>query len=719
MSPKILLVLGDQDGIDVPFTVAEIEAYFKTTVTLPITLSRNGLLNIISCPFDIIIILGHNEANDNGIDGRIRISNLDTISIDDFSSQFRRSVSNGLKLVILAGCSGIGAARTLGANPINVPNVIAFRAPIHYEILRLFFERLCKYWIDDSQSLEVAVTKTREDLSIADKKTHPAASILPILYISAFSIPFKYSILNSNTIEPDHDSGESTRLPEAKPWWQKRNLKYLVIGTLSICLVSLAAKIPEIINPYPQTACDIAKTKNLDFLSCGEKSLLGDNELDQNSKDLYLKARIELKKEKPDYQLIVNTLDGLSANTKNDNPEITIARSNAMAMLTLQNRHKKVKTIVVMIPASRDILFRDRDLPSGILSAVAQSQSTWNHNEENNWKLQIIVVNDYNIGIDEKNSDPEKLDKAEKAIDFVTQEPKVLAVEGYYNSGVTKKYLDKHTKAQQTLISGTNTVPNINYSKSKYYFRNTITTDIQAENLINYLKKENIENAFIIAGDGTYAKAYDKSLRDTAKDTIKIPPTRLLSSIKNQDTQEIVNQIIKSNAKALIIVPNPFVENPTAEIINIISNIKRNSSRCLVIGSETLGDYSFWDFAKKDPSRVNGLLFSLPLSQDSDRNNFTTSFLKTPIIHRALLTFDSMNILINAINLTAKDKKDKDEDIRLQLPDTIREITSKGYRGVTGEMKFDEQGNRTQSLNGLTKLTFENKARKFILTKIK
>ncbi|MCY7337754.1 MAG: CHAT domain-containing protein, partial [Chamaesiphon sp.] len=193
-TPKILLVLGSQKDIEKPIDFAEIQKYFPSTATFEIleNPTKEQAIDLISDrSFDIIIIIGHSCINNDSTDGRININDRDSISIQDFTQPFRNSVHRGLKLVILAGCSSIGAAKALASENIGVPNVIAFRIPVHYRALRLFFDRLLKRWIADSQSLEVALTNTRGELSAIEGDC-PGSSILPILFTSPYDPPLKF-----------------------------------------------------------------------------------------------------------------------------------------------------------------------------------------------------------------------------------------------------------------------------------------------------------------------------------------------------------------------------------------------------------------------------------------------------------------------------------------------------------------------------------------------
>ena len=194
--PKILLVLGSQKDIEKPIHSDEIQKHFPSTATFEILdkPTKEQLIDLVSDrSFDIIIIVGHSCKNTDSSDGRIKINDTDSISIQDFTQPFKNSVHHGLKLVILAGCSSIGAAKALTSENIGVPNVIAFRLPVHYRTLRLFFDRLLKRWIGDSQSLEAALTNTRGELSAIEKEC-PGSSILPILFTSPYDPPLQFPI---------------------------------------------------------------------------------------------------------------------------------------------------------------------------------------------------------------------------------------------------------------------------------------------------------------------------------------------------------------------------------------------------------------------------------------------------------------------------------------------------------------------------------------------
>jgi branched-chain amino acid transport system substrate-binding protein len=750
---KILLVLGDQRDIRPEITKNDIlvsRSLGARRFLIELTDIENPTPDefresLRSNSFDILIIVGHTSANDDGNDGTITINDgkdknnndvpnrtsdennndvpnrisdknnndvPDRISMNQYGAIFRESVENRrLKLVILAGCCSDGAARKLTME--GVPKVIAFRMPIAPSVVRVFFEELFRLWIKNSLNLQSAINRTRKHLKISDPDS-PGASGTPILLTSnnaeqdpplMFS-EIARSSLRGRLLDP------FLSIPLISTSLDRLiRLKYLQYLALFI-LASILAWACYLSTQPDSIACNIPNIENIEYISCGEKDMFHPD--NKNYK-------------KPDYTKDVDKFEQRWKESK-ASPQVQIAYSNAEAMAKLKEG-KTIKTIAVMLPLSGDILKSDPDLPIGMLSAVAQYQYYWNH-QDHPWKLQVMMVNDNNI---EKDENPDK-NKADDAVNFITKNQNILAVVGHYNSGTTVKYIEKYDTEKLTLISGTNTVPYINRVKEKnkktskpsnYYFRNTTTTDFQSEKLTDYLKEKlrNINRAYIIAGKGTYATAYDNSLRKSKG--ITIPKTMQLESIENKDMRKVASQIVRNNPQAVIIIPNPFVENNTQALINLISNINNQSPQCLIIGTETLTRNSFWQYLNTETDKIKdlNLLLSLPFVP-GNINSLDLSFLKTPIFHRAILTYDSMKVLIDAIDRAANDEKVKNsksnvDGVRSTLPEYIRQITKeKDYKGITGAITFNNLGDREQLSGTIAKVKFNKETKKIELTQV-
>ncbi len=385
------------------------------------------------------------------------------------------------------------------------------------------------------------------------------------------------------------------------------------------------------------------------------------------------------------------------------------------------------------------IVEKDRDLPIGMLSGVAQYQNYWNH-QGYPWKLQIMMVNDYNA-TNSKRQDKNEERTADNAVNFIAKNKNVLAVIGHYNSGTTIKYLEKYNTEKLTLVSGTNTVTDINQLKndqnkaSAYYFRNAATIDSQVEKISEYLKKNQLSNINVFVGDGRYATAYLDSLKKS-KD-INIKAIIYQQSTENTGMNKVADQTLNSQPQSLILIPDPFLGN-TEDIKNLISSIQTKSPGFPIIGTETLARNSFWRFLKDDANTNKNLNLSLIIPSVLEAQKPTQvdlSFIEeNPIYHRTISTYEAMQVLIDAINqaeidVKAKDSPSNKQGIRPTLPQYIRKITKeKKYSGITGVVIFNEQGDRytinkkkepEELRSTITKVEFNNQTNRFDLIPVK
>ncbi len=275
---NILLVLGDQKGINPKIT--------KNDILVPRSLgARRFLLDptVIENPtqdefreifrsksFDILIVVGHTNMNDDGRDGTITINDgidkngnnvSSSISMGQFEGVFNQNVRNPLKLVILAGCCSDGAARQLTVQ-IGVSKVIAFRMPIAASVIRVFFEELFHLWIRNSLSLQLAMGETRKHLKISDPDS-PGASGTPILLTSsdaAQDLPLMFSKISRSSLQ-GRLLDPLLSIPLISTLLDKiirlKYLRYLLLLVVSGALASAFAWWIITLNSPPKIACDI------------------------------------------------------------------------------------------------------------------------------------------------------------------------------------------------------------------------------------------------------------------------------------------------------------------------------------------------------------------------------------------------------------------------------------------------------------------------------
>jgi ABC-type branched-subunit amino acid transport system substrate-binding protein len=666
--PKILLILGNQQGIEAPIYFEEIEEYFRSAgmITLLTTPSPEVVLSTISDgEFDIIIIVGHSQMNDNGIDGQIGINALDQISIQQYTQSFKNSVKNGLKLVIIAGCSSIGAARALASSDIGVPNVIAFRVPVHYKVLRLFLQRLLKYWIFRSQCLEIALTNTRKELTDYDRYC-PGTSILPILLTSPYAPPLNFP-------------------KKTRSRWQKRILHILILHSLvtrkprrekvkklSIVLISLAGVIVWGImqrSPELQAACNSTQG---DGISCGEEILLqGSNISPQHDKQAGANAIANR-----DYPQAIQLLTK-AWNAKKD-PETLIMLENAK----LANQNLRIKTIAVTIPASKSTPL---NIPTSMLKAVAFVQQQWNADTNHTWKLQVVIVDDRN----DKHYAPKLTDNLLKR--------EILIGIGSYSSEVTSEVKDIYKQQKTVLISSTSTSTDLtNNTADNFFFRVCSNNKISGKEIATYLKDRKYTKIALFHTNG---KKFSDSMTVALKGNIQG-----ISIVEESNFEPKGNAIDelkraqKAGAQAIILIPDAYTSD-APERDRLLSIIAANNGKLPIIGNEIVNDPTL--FTRFTDRQLQKLVISLPWHSSSYQNNtiVAPNFWgnQAQLDHRIAMTYDATQVVIQALDRLPIERKP------IEARQEIQKIISSStfnISGLTGEVSF-VGSDRSQSINSL------------------
>jgi PBP superfamily domain len=184
---KVLLILGGNENINTKKDLELIEEYIPKNAELIVANKRTAeeLHDLLwDNSHDIIIFSGHSSINTDGQDGFIDVNDVERRSIDSLSNALSRSVDNGLKLLILNSCSGIGLARKLSdnlrSNGKRLPFIVAMRRPILDEIAHSFLKRFLIGFFIKGYSLETAMTEAREFLQQWEDSS-PGATSLPVL----------------------------------------------------------------------------------------------------------------------------------------------------------------------------------------------------------------------------------------------------------------------------------------------------------------------------------------------------------------------------------------------------------------------------------------------------------------------------------------------------------------------------------------------------------
>ncbi|AFY91478.1 ABC transporter substrate-binding protein [Chamaesiphon minutus] len=665
--PNILVVLGNQQGIQEPIHLQEIERYFRSPaiVTHLDKPSPSKVLETISDGhFDVIIMVGHSQMNDNGLDGKIGINELDSISIKQYTQSFKNSVRNGLKLVILAGCSSIGAARALASSTIGVPNVIAFRVPVHYRVLRLFFERLLHHWIVRAHSLETALTDTRGELINYDLHC-PGTSILPILFTSPYAPPLKFPI----------SSGSS---------WQKRLHNLVLQPLITIKFTGKKMKIPAIVfigllaatawywrsqSPKLEVACNSIQG---DGISCGEEILLKEpNVSTQIHKQLGANAIA-----KGDYPQAIKFLNK-AWDAKKD-PETLIMLENAK----LANRNLSIRTIAISIPASQSTPL---DIPTGMLKSIAFAQQQWNADPSHSWKLQVVIADDKN----------DKHSVASLVQNLLKRD--IFAGIGSYASEVTLVAKDIYNRQHTVLVSGTSTSTDLTSTGTdNFFFRVCSNNKVSGKEIANYLKAHKYTK---IALFHTPGKTFSDSM--TAALKANIQGSDIVSKFDfspSGNASDVIKKAKASGAQAIVLIPDAYTSD-APERNRLLSIIEANNGELPIVGNEVVKDQTL--FTRFSKQQLEKLVISLTWHPSFYQNNTIVlpNFWgdKANLDHRIAMNYDATQLVIQALDRVPIDLNII--DARRELQKIISNSTFT-IPGITGEVSLTGS-DRSQAINSL------------------
>ncbi len=668
--PKILLVLGSQQGIEQPIYINEISRYFPAPAIFELLHhpSREELLRTISDrSFDIMIIIGHSHANSDGIDGKITIDeNSGSISIHELTQPFKNSVSRGLKLVILAGCSSIGVARALAADRIGVPNVIAFRIPVHYRVLRLFLDRLLDYWIAQSYSLEAAVTQARGELKIYDGDI-PGASIVPILFTSPWDLPLKFP-------------------KKIVPLWRKilhnlvfrsllsKKIKGKQMKVPPIAIVSMLGIIAWLNLPKTPQLAAACNTTQGDGISCGEEILFKQPNIpSQVDKQAGANAIAD-----GNYPLAI-TLLTRAWDAKKD-PETLIMLENAK----LTQQSLPIRSIALTIPGSQSTPI---DIPASMLKAVAFAQQQWNADTRHTWKLQIVLVDDRN----DKNY-------ATKLASNVLSR-NLLAGIGSYASEVTLPTKDIYKKNRTVLIASTSTATALTSTEpDNFFFRVCSNNKVSGKEIANYIRAHKYTR---IALFHTSGKTFSDSM--TAALKANSQGVSIVEEFNFEARGNAIDDIKRAKlagAQAIVLIPDAYTSD-APERERVLSIIRDNNGELPIIGNEVVKDQTL--FNSFNARQLQKLVISLTWHPSSYRNNTISEpdfwGNKAQLDHRIAMTYDAAQVLIQALDRLPNNLNTI--DARQQIQKTISSSTF-NLPGITGDISFIGS-DRAQSVNSIVR----------------
>ena len=687
-APKILLVLGSQKNIEQVICIDDLKKHFPATAMFRSIEPQSPaeLLRVIADEvFDVIIIIGHSYANQSGIDGRIQINDRDdSISIQELTNPFKDSVNHGLKLVILAGCSSIGVARALASNTIGVPNVIAFRVPVHYRVLQLFFDRLLTKWVTNGQSLEVALTNTRAELSLYDRDC-PGASILPILLTSPYDPPLLFPVAK---IQPELKSDSIfPNILHMLVFQSLVTIKFRAkkVKVPPIVFIGMAAAILFHILTRPPALEPTRDNKIGDGISVGEEILLREPNISPQA-DKQAGANAIANN---DYPRAIQFLNQAWADKKD--PETLIMLENAK----LADRKVPVKSIAVTIPGSQSTPL---DIPTSMLKAVSFAQQQWNADPNHTWKLEVVLADDRNdknyvsgLATEDRN---DKNYVGGLAANILKRS--VIAGIGSYSSEVTLSAKKIYEVNRTVLISSTSTSSELtNKTPDNFFFRVCSNNEISGKQIADYLKTHKYTRIALFHTNGrTFSDSMTKALKANIQG---ISIVKEFNFAGKGLASTYIQAAKQAGAQAIVLIPDAYTSE-APERNRLLSIVRENNGDLPIIGNEVVKDQTLFNFTSQ---QLQKLVISLPWHSSSYQNNTIAlpDFWgnKSQLDHRIAMTYDATQVVIKALDLVPLDRDPR--DARQQVQEIIKD-PSFNMSGITGEISF-KGSDRSQPINSL------------------
>ncbi|MFM9265356.1 CHASE2 domain-containing protein [Tychonema sp. BBK16] len=180
---RILVILGDSSDIDIEADLKLLQESIAQNDAEIISLvaTNSSKLNdeLWKQNWDILFFAGHSSSEDDYSQGKLALSETETIAIKDLKYGLENAIKHGLKLAIFNSCDGMGLVKELAS--LQIPAVIAMRERVPDEVAQKFLEYFLEAFAGEKKSLRESVRKARERLHGMNVE-YPCASWLPMIY---------------------------------------------------------------------------------------------------------------------------------------------------------------------------------------------------------------------------------------------------------------------------------------------------------------------------------------------------------------------------------------------------------------------------------------------------------------------------------------------------------------------------------------------------------
>jgi CHASE2 domain-containing sensor protein len=242
---RILVVLGGHTDINLQ---ADLE-YWKSLIERDAEIEaviaiRSTQLNeqLWKRNWDILFFAGHSSSNSDYSQGKLALSETESIAIEDLKYGLQNAIKHGLKLAIFNSCDGMGLVNELAS--LQIPAVIAMRERVPDEVAQKFLEYFLEAFAREKKPLRDSVRKARESLHGMMDGDYPCASWLPMVYEHpAVEPPSWDELLKGNEEERQRVS-----------IW--RNLRTVLVASVLVTGTVVGVRSLGLLEPLEKTAFD-------------------------------------------------------------------------------------------------------------------------------------------------------------------------------------------------------------------------------------------------------------------------------------------------------------------------------------------------------------------------------------------------------------------------------------------------------------------------------
>ncbi|MFB2917866.1 eIF2A-related protein [Aerosakkonema funiforme] len=177
---KILVILGDSTDIEVKEDLRLLQQRLPDAYILPLINPQLDELSdrLWEQEWDILYFAGHSSSDFGNGQGKLKINDTESITIEDLKFAFRKAIACGLQLAIFNSCDGLGLAQDL--EKLQLTASIVMRERIPDEAAQKFLEYFLLSFAEQGKSLYTSVRESRERLHSLNKE-YPCASWLPVI----------------------------------------------------------------------------------------------------------------------------------------------------------------------------------------------------------------------------------------------------------------------------------------------------------------------------------------------------------------------------------------------------------------------------------------------------------------------------------------------------------------------------------------------------------